>query len=88
MMRGTIKAKLSPALIINSTNLRVMDPIGQGILVAILILLLLKLVAGEFGIVYKGYIVDQYIDEVVAIKTLKGTLVCTYIQNELSLDQK
>ena len=32
------------------------------------------LVAGEFGIVYKGYIVGQYVDEVVAIKTLKGIL--------------
>ena len=39
MMRGSMKEKLPPALIINSTNLRVMDPIGQGILVAILILL-------------------------------------------------
>ena len=28
--------------------------------------------AGEFGIVYKGYLAGQYIDEVVAIKTLKG----------------
>lgn len=27
---------------------------------------------GEFGIVYKGYLAGQYIDEVVAIKTLKG----------------
>ena len=31
--------------------------------------------AGEFGIVYKGYLVGQYVDEVVAIKTLKGTLI-------------
>ena len=28
--------------------------------------------AGEFGIVYKGFLAGQYSDEVVAIKTLKG----------------
>lgn len=28
--------------------------------------------AGEFGIVYKGYLTRQYTDEIVAIKTLKG----------------
>ena len=33
---------------------------------------------GEFGIVYKGYLVDQYVDEVVAIKTLKGIYVLVY----------
>ena len=27
---------------------------------------------GEFGIVYKGSLIKQYTDEVVAIKTLKG----------------
>ena len=30
MIRGSLKAKLPPALTINSTNLRVLDPIGQG----------------------------------------------------------
>ena len=30
--------------------------------------------AGEFGIVYKGYLTGQYINEIVAIKTLKGVL--------------
>ena len=38
MLRESMKAKLPPALIINSTNLRVMDPIGQGTLVVILFL--------------------------------------------------
>ena len=28
--------------------------------------------AGEFGIVYKGFLVRQHIDEIVAIKTAKG----------------
>ena len=27
---------------------------------------------GEFGIVYKGYLVSQHTDQIVAIKTLKG----------------
>ena len=30
MMSRSLKAKLPPALTINSTNLRVLDPIGQG----------------------------------------------------------
>ena len=30
-------------------------------------------ILGEFGIVYKGYLTGQPTDEVVAIKTLKGT---------------
>ena len=32
VVRGSIKSKLPPTLIIKSTNLRVLDPIGQGIL--------------------------------------------------------
>ena len=39
---------------------------------AISILMFKICIPGEFGIVYKGYLVHQYIDEVVAIKTLKG----------------
>ena len=34
--------------------------------------------AGEFGIVYKGHLVDHYVEEVVAIKTLKGIIVLMY----------
>ena len=34
--------------------------------------------AGEFGIVYKGYIAHKYTDEVVAIKTLKGHGLAIY----------
>ena len=33
--------------------------------------------SGEFGIVYKGYLTEQYTDEIVAIKTLKGELMIT-----------
>ena len=33
------------------------------------------LLSGEFGIVYKGYLTEQYTDEIVAIKTLKGELM-------------
>ena len=40
--------------------------------------------AGEFGIVYKGYLTGQYINETVAIKTLKGTL-SRYIMYHFSL---
>ena len=35
--------------------------------------------AGEFGIVYKGCLAGQYTDEIVAIKTLKGTGICIII---------
>ena len=31
--------------------------------------------SGEFGIVYKGYLVEQSTDEIVAVKTLKGELM-------------
>jgi hypothetical protein len=37
-----------------------------------IILLTTSILAGEFGIVYKGCLAGQYTDEVVAIKTLKG----------------
>ena len=33
------------------------------------------IIPGEFGIVYKGYLAGQYTDEIVAIKTLKGTCI-------------
>jgi hypothetical protein len=33
VVRGSLKSKLQPALIIKSRNLRVLDPIGQGITV-------------------------------------------------------
>ena len=32
----------------------------------------MTLLAGEFGIVYKGCLAGKYTDEIVAIKTLKG----------------
>ena len=32
--------------------------------------------SGEFGIVYKGLIVKDMVTDVVAIKTLKGTVSC------------
>ena len=37
------------------------------------------LLSGEFGIVYKGYLTEQYTDEIVAIKTLKGELMIVYL---------
>ena len=40
--------------------------------------MIIMLLLGEFGIVYKGCLTGQYIDEVVAIKTLKGELMITY----------
>ena len=33
---------------------------------------LFTILAGEFGIVYKGCLAGQYTDDIVAIKTLKG----------------
>jgi hypothetical protein len=33
VVRGSMKSKLPPALVIKSCNLRVLDPIGQGIII-------------------------------------------------------
>ena len=82
VIRGSFRDKLPPSLKIKSADLRVLDPIGQGIIDNDTMQLQLSnnyqthnriAYAGEFGIVYKGYLAGQYIDEVVAIKTLKGT---------------
>ena len=35
---------------------------------------------GEFGIVYKGFLVHQHIDEIVAIKTAKGNCKLILLQ--------
>jgi hypothetical protein len=47
-------------------------------LLSLLFLSLIMLLSGEFGIVYKGCLAGQCVDEVVAIKTLKGDIMITY----------
>lgn len=37
VVKGSMKSKLPPTLVIKSSNLRVLDPIGQGILYYIII---------------------------------------------------
>ena len=41
--------------------------------------------SGEFGIVYRGYLVSQYNEEVVAIKTVKGMSCHAYTQSHMNL---
>ena len=43
-------------------------------LIAVYSYIMKLLNSGEFGIVYKGYLVEQYTNEIVAVKTLKGEL--------------
>ena len=77
MVKESLREKLPPSLNIKSADLRVLDPIGQGILESDALIYNVidtcyYITPGEFGIVYKGYHTGQYTDEVVAIKTLKG----------------
>ena len=74
-VKGSIREKLPPSLSIKSVNLRVLDPIGQGSYRYLQFSITISyniIFSGEFGIVYKGCLASQYIDEIVAIKTLKG----------------
>ena len=83
-VQSSYKLKLPPHLILPSTCIKLVEPIGQGstctqcekmhifncISACIAVLYL-----GEFGIVYKGYLTKnqgQVVSDIVAIKTLKG----------------
>ena len=84
VVKGSLKAKITPSLHISSKNLQISDLIGQGktekwttLCITInfsheLFNYIIHDHAGEFGIVYKGYLVDRFTTEIVAIKTLKG----------------
>ena len=83
IVRGSLEAKLPPALNIKSANLRMGDIIGQGTILMCIVVTkchwLYRLIIGEFGIVYKGYLAGQYNNECVAIKTLKGKMLSIII---------
>ena len=72
-------------LVISASNIQLAESIGQGTIVCVnlkssvtmhacMFLQLSSLWSGEFGIVYKGYIVEDTTD-IVAIKTLKGDCI-------------
>ena len=89
-VQSSYKLHLPPYLLIHSANIKLAEPIGQGakqichesyhyayhIYYVLLIIILLALIVGEFGIVYKGYIIvkeqGSIVTDIVAVKTLKG----------------
>ena len=76
-------------LIISATNIQLMDPIGQGLCISLMIKANVSvgiIYVGEFGVVYKGHIVKglgQSITNVVAVKTLKGEYQRLYMMSWL-----
>ena len=81
-VRKTYRVNVPKNLIINSCNLQLNDPVGQGMcknLIALVTECVLTLIffssLGEFGIVYKARLskgFNKSFSEVVAVKTLKG----------------
>ena len=71
------KFKISPELLVPSSNLRMTETVGQGgVMLKGLchkLTICCNLSTGEFGVVFKGRItVEGRTNETVAIKTLKG----------------
>lgn len=83
MLKGSMREKFLSTFIINSANLRMRDTIGEGwgkhqvikTYSWCIYTILHNIMAGEFGIVYKGYLIGHDPHEVVAVKTLKGRLL-------------
>ena len=80
-VQSSYKLNLPPYLLIHAVNIKLVEPIGQGdyrcycYVHACSILVHVIIILGEFGIVYKGYIVEEQesiVTDTVAIKTLKG----------------
>ena len=73
-----MKLDLPLHLIIPSANIKLRETVGQGKCISgysTSTVLSLKLIPGEYGIVYKGYIINrdgESFDEYLAVKTLKG----------------
>ena len=80
-VQSSFQLKLPPHLILPSSNIKLVEPIGQGKVLHnhdvlhVVTITCPALHLGEFGIVYKGYITrnrGEVVSDVVAIKTLKG----------------
>ena len=81
-VQSSYKLNVPEQLIIHSTNLELVNAIGQGEEVIVIHSIsgnnyIICMTKGEFGIVYKGYItrnirLEQMEKDIVAIKTLKG----------------
>ena len=79
-MTSTLIAELPDDMIIDASKLDISTAIGQGTCTNSIDLVQCKLIyilvyAGEFGIVYKGLLRRDGASEVVAVKSLKGTVV-------------
>ena len=80
-VQSSYKLNLPKCLIIPSSNIKLLETVGQGIINVYCASQKLKLImslyfSGEFGIVYKGHTIKnlgQIVTDVVAVKTLKGT---------------
>ena len=77
-VRKTYRVNVPKNLIVNSCNLQLNDPVGQGMcknFIAECVLTFFFSSLGEFGIVYKARLskgFNKSFSEVVAVKTLKG----------------
>lgn len=80
-VQSSYKLNLPRYLIIPSSNIKLLETVGQGIINVMYVvhykkITLLLYLSGEFGIVYKGHIIKilgQIVTDIVAVKTLKGT---------------
>ena len=80
-VQSSYKLNLPRHLLIHAANIKLMEPIGQGDEMQVTIVLFNihrdVYTVGEFGIVYKGYIVKEQgriMTDTVAVKTLKGNV--------------
>ena len=109
-VQSSFKLHLPPHLIIPSTSIKLLETIGQGLknvnsyceihnMLQLVYSFAYNLCPGEFGIVYKGYLIKSHgesFDEYLAVKTLKGKSVidnarkikCAYNVRKLLLRSK
>ena len=78
-VQSSYKLKLPPHLILPSSCIKLVEPIGQGSTLSMknarfhcISACTAVLYLGEFGIVYKGYIMKNQGQDIIAVKTLKG----------------
>ena len=88
-VKSSFKLDLPPHLIISSSSIKLLETFGQGSYYICSVNRVvcsndLNYVLGEFGIVYKGYIIKgntKAVDEYLAIKTLKGVYYVSKFAN-------
>ena len=81
-VRSTFDPQISSSLLVNSCNLELGKSIGQGsfqlTIQDVIIIHVMSIYSGEFGIVYKSLLKISFQDpfsETVAVKTLKGKII-------------